>query len=45
MVSPFKEVRNVAFIFEISPYVNYGISDGIIRTMLGLAWQFKKRKK
>lgn len=43
MASPFKEVRNLAFIFEASPYVNYGISDGIIRTTLGISWQFKKK--
>lgn len=45
MASPFKEVRSMVFIFEISPYVNYRISDGMIRTTLGIAWQFKKKKK
>ncbi len=45
MACPFKELRNLAFIFEISPYVNQSLSDGTIRTSLGLAWQFKKKKR
>lgn len=44
MVSPFKELRGLSFIFEISPYMNYSFSDGIIRTTLGLGYQFTRRK-
>jgi len=45
IVSPFKKVRNLSFIFEISPYVNYTLNDGMIRTNLGIAWHFKKKTK
>lgn len=43
MVSPFKKVRNLSFIFELSPYVNQSFSDGMLRANLGLAWHFKKK--
>jgi len=44
MVSPFRTARGFNFIFEISPYVNYAFSDGIIRTTLGVGWHFKTKK-
>jgi hypothetical protein len=45
MATPVKTVRQLSFIFEISPYVNYSFSDGIIRTTLGVGWQFRKKHK
>jgi hypothetical protein len=45
MVSPFKKVTNLSFVFEASPYINYSLTDAIIRTTLGITWQFKKRSK
>ncbi len=43
LVSPLKKARNLSFIFEISPYANYALNDGIIRTNLGISWQFRKK--
>ena len=44
-VSPFKKVRNLSFIFEISPYANYTLNDGMIRTNLGISWHIRKKNK
>lgn len=44
-VSPFKQVRNLSFIFEIAPYANAGFTGGMIRTTPGISWQFLKRKQ
>lgn len=42
---PIKQVRNLHFIFEISPYINQKFDGGILRTRLGVAYQFGKRKR
>jgi len=43
LVTPFRKVRNLGFIFELSPYVNYTLNGGYFRTNLGLSWHFNKR--
>jgi hypothetical protein len=45
MVSPFSKVKGLSFIFELSPYINQKLSDGMMRTSLGIGWQFRKRSK
>jgi len=43
MVSPFKQARAFSFVFEVSPYINYSLSDAIIRSTLGITWQFRRK--
>jgi hypothetical protein len=45
MVSPFKAARNLSFIFELSPYVNYNLNSGALRATLGVSWLFKRKKE
>ena len=44
-VSPFHQCRNVSFIAECSPYLNSEFTGANIRSSIGLAWVFNKRKK
>ena len=41
---PIKNLNNLHIIFEISPYMNQSFDGGILRTRLGLAYQFRKKK-
>jgi len=45
LVTPFKKVRNLGFIFELSPYINYTLNGGYFRTNLGISWHFRKKNK
>ncbi len=42
---PIKQLNNLHFIFEISPYMNQNFDGGILRTRIGVAYQFSKTKK
>ena len=44
-VKPIKQLNNLQFLFEISPYMNQNFDGGILRTRIGLAYQFSKKKK
>jgi len=41
---PLKELNNLHFIFEISPYFNPNFDGGLLRSRLGLAYQFGKKR-
>ena len=43
-IKPLKKLNNLQLIFEISPYMNQKFDGGILRTRLGVAYQFKKKK-
>lgn len=42
---PSKKYQNLQVVFEISPYVNREISGGNLRTRLGVAWNFERKKE
>lgn len=42
---PIKNLSNLQIIFEISPYMNRNFDGGILRTRIGLAYLFAKKKK
>ena len=42
---PIRELNNLHCIFEISPYMNRDFDGGILRTRIGVAYQFSKKKK
>ena len=42
---PLKKRPNLHMIFEISPYMNRDVDGGILRTRIGVAYQFEKKKK
>lgn len=42
---PIKQFNNLHFIFEISPYMNQKFDGGILRTRIGVAYQFSKKTK
>lgn len=44
-IKPWARFRNFQVVFEVSPYVNRLFSNGNIRTRLGAAWNFSKKKK
>lgn len=44
-VKPINNIRKLHIIFEISPYMNRNFDGGILRTRLGLAYQFGKKGK
>ena len=44
-IKPFKDHRGVQLVFEISPYVNSYLDGGLLRTMLGIAYNFSGQKK
>ncbi len=44
-IKPIKKINNLQLIFEISPYVNTEFDGGLLRTRLGVAYQFKKKKR
>lgn len=44
-IKPWAKARNFQIVFEISPYANRLFSNGNIRTRLGAAWNFTKKKK
>ena len=43
-IKPLKKMNNLQLIFEISPYMNQKFDGGLLRTRLGVAYQFKKKK-
>lgn len=43
-VSPFRAVRNLGFIAEISPYANTAFSGATLRSNLGVAWRFSRKR-
>lgn len=43
-IKPLKKINNLQLIFEISPYMNQKFDGGLLRTRLGVAYQFKKKK-
>lgn len=45
MVTPFPKARGLNLIFELSPYMNHAFTSGTVRTSLGIAWQFQKKRK
>lgn len=42
---PFEKIKNLQFVFEISPYINKEIKGGNLRTRIGLAWNFTNNSK
>lgn len=42
---PFKYINNLYVIFEISPYLNRKLDGGLLRTRLGIAYQFQKKNQ
>lgn len=44
-VKPFKKIRNLQGVFEISPYVNKTFKSGNLRTRIGIAWNFNTTSK
>ena len=40
---PFQQLNELQVIFEISPYLNRNFDGGILRTRLGIAYQFSKK--
>ena len=42
---PIKQLNSLHVIFEISPYMNRNFDGGLLRTRLGIAYQFKKKEK
>jgi hypothetical protein len=43
-IKPLSAYKNFQIVFEISPYINQKFNDGNIRTKLGIAWNFIKKK-
>lgn len=43
-IKPFPKYKGVQILFEISPYVNARLSGGNLRTRLGLAYNFSRKK-
>ncbi|MFK8037879.1 MAG: hypothetical protein AB8B74_06285 [Crocinitomicaceae bacterium] len=44
-IKPLKKLSNLQIIFEVSPYMNSEFDGGLLRTRLGLAYQFGKKRK
>jgi len=44
-VSPFENLKGLQIIFEVSPYFNTSFDGGILRTRLGVAYQFARSKQ
>lgn len=44
-IKPLDQHKNFQIVFEISPYAQVDFKSGILRTRLGLAWNFKKTEK
>ena len=42
---PIKSFNQLHLIFEISPYVNRNFDGGILRSRIGIAYQFRKKEK
>lgn len=42
---PIKQLNSLHVIFEISPYMNRNFDGGILRTRIGMAYQFSKKNK
>ena len=43
-IKPFEKCRNVHFVFELSPYFNPQFDGGLLRTGLGVSYNFGQRK-
>jgi hypothetical protein len=43
-IKPFEKYKGVQLVFELSPYVNSLLTNGGIRTRLGLAYNFTRKK-
>ena len=43
-IKPLANYRNVQVVFELTPYVNTHFDGGFVRTMLGLAYNFRRRE-
>ena len=42
-VKPVKQFDSLSVVFEISPYMNRNFDGGLLRSRLGVAYQFKKK--
>ncbi|MGI4875626.1 MAG: hypothetical protein ACRYFX_31100 [Janthinobacterium lividum] len=42
-IKPLDKYRNVQVVFELTPYTNAHFDGGYVRTMLGLAYNFRRR--
>lgn len=42
-IKPISKCRNVQIVFEISPYINYELGGGNLRTRLGIAYNFNRK--
>ncbi|MFK7907354.1 MAG: hypothetical protein AB8B69_19620 [Chitinophagales bacterium] len=42
-IKPIENAPNLQCIFEIAPYMNQSFDGGLLKTRLGLAYQFKKK--
>ncbi len=42
-IKPIENVPNLQCIFEIAPYMNQSFDGGLLKTRLGLAYQFEKK--
>jgi len=42
-IKPLSQYRNVQVVFELTPYANAYFDGGYVRTMLGLAYNFRRR--
>lgn len=43
-IKPIKKCSNLQLVFEVAPYINQAFDGGILKTRLGLAWNFAKNK-
>ena len=43
-IKPLAKCRNVQVIFELSPYINKSFKSGNLRSRLGVAWNFNKKR-
>lgn len=43
-IKPLPRYRNVQVVFELTPYTNAYFDGGYVRTMLGLAYNFRRRE-
>ena len=43
-IKPLSQYRNVQVVFELTPYTNAHFDGGYLRTMLGIAYNFRRRE-
>jgi hypothetical protein len=43
-IKPLQDYPNVQLLFEVGPYINQGFDGGLLRTSLGIAYNFRSKK-